>query len=250
MGTCQNGPMSTGGSLAPCGDAAEASWIAPRLMSFASGVGAWVPPVFDAYVRILHPALLADGGPVRWAEVAEWSGGTVHALAQFHQMSRPRGPDLPAPPFAAPPRSGVLEPGTLDAMCETLVRRTATPDLCYFGVWEGFGWTPTVAGSAARLELPERGYLLFRGPLSAIGDLGWSWSAGFGGASGFNRESPSIVWPSDRSWFVATEVDLDSTLVGGSVGLVDELLADERLEAWPVSATDPTDAGSDSINRE
>jgi hypothetical protein len=48
---------------------------------------------------------------------------------------------------------------------------------------------------------------------------------------------------------LATEVDLDSTFVGGSARLIDELLADERLEAWPASATDPTDAGSDRINR-
>jgi hypothetical protein len=37
--------------------------------------------------------------------------------------------------------------------------------------------------------------------------------------------------------------------VGGSTGLIGELLADERLEAWPVSASDPIDAGSDLINR-
>ena len=91
-----NGPLSVGGRLTPCSDAAEAAWIGPRLMSFASGVGALVPPVFEAHARIFHAAGRGYGGLVRWAEVAAWSGGTVHALAQFHDMARPRGPDLPA----------------------------------------------------------------------------------------------------------------------------------------------------------
>ena len=279
-----NRPMSIGGSLMQCRDAVEASWIGPRLMSFASGVGAWVPPVFEAYARILHPAGRGSGGLVRWAEVAMWSGGTVHALAQFHEMARPRGSlgrdsELPARPFDTPPRNGVLEPATLAALCETLGRHTTVPESCYFGVWEGFGWASMVDGPAApaatvhpaapvlpaarlelpaarlelpaaRLELPERTYLLFRGPLSAVGEVGWAWTNGFDGTAGFSQESPSLMWPSDRSWFVATEVDLDSTFVGGSARLIDELLADERLEAWPVSATDPTDAGSDRINRD
>jgi hypothetical protein len=79
--------------------------------------------------------------------------------------------------------------------------------------------------------------------------VGWAWTNGFDGTTGFSQESPSIMWPSDRSWFVATEVDLDSTFVGGSAALIDGLLADERLEAWRVLATDPVDGGSDRINR-
>ena len=224
-------------------------------MSFASGVGAWVPPVFDAYLRILHPARRPDGRPVRWLEVAEWSGGTIHALAQFHQMARPRGLGLHSPPFAAPPRSGVLDSATLEALCETLVRHTATPELCCFGVWDGFGWIPPDMTLAARLKLSERTYLTFRGPLNAVREIGWRpgeglHGHGFPAGFGFQQESPSIMWPSDRRWFVATEVDLDSTFVGGTAALVQDLLADERLEAWRVSATDPTDAGSDPINLE
>lgn len=49
---------------------------------------------------------------------------------------------------------------------------------------------------------------------------------------------------------MAGDTDLDSTYLGGSTELIRELLADERLEAWPVSASDPIDAGSDSVNRQ
>jgi hypothetical protein len=47
-----------------CSDNAAASWIRPRLMSFGSGVGAIVPPVFETYARLLHPARAEDGSPV------------------------------------------------------------------------------------------------------------------------------------------------------------------------------------------
>ncbi len=43
--------------------------------------------------------------------------------------------------------------------------------------------------------------------------------------------SPQLWWPDDRSWLVATEIDLVSTYIGGSDRLADELLADDQLEA-------------------
>jgi hypothetical protein len=43
---------------------------------------------------------------------------------------------------------------------------------------------------------------------------------------------PNLIWPADHAWFVQSEVDLDSTLVGGSRSLVDALLAAPCLETW------------------
>jgi len=48
---------------------------------------------------------------------------------------------------------------------------------------------------------------------------------------------------------VASEIDLDSTFIGGSTELINELLADSRLEAWPASPADPVTADSDVLNR-
>lgn len=235
--------MSTGDGIRPCVDTAEMSWIAPALRPFAKGVGSFVPPVFEGYARVLHPAAGPHGHPIRWAEVAAWSGGTVHALVQWVPMARPRQPASSAPPFLAAPADGRLLPATLAALCEVLANHTTTPDECYFGIWEGWGWIPDEAKSAARLELPERTHLMFRGALSDVQLIG----SRVGGC--FRQESPSVMFPADRSWFVATEVDFDSTYLGGSRELVEAVVADQRLEAWPVSATDPTDAGSDPINR-
>jgi hypothetical protein len=226
-----------------CEDNRAAAWIAPRLMSFGSAVGALVPPVFEAYARLLHPARAEDGSPVRWADVAAWSGGTVHALAQWVPMAHGRGAPVSSPPFAAPPPDGDFPPATLAALCDVLGRHTKTPDSCNFGVWEGYGWIPRDGSPVAKLEVPNRAYLLFRGPLSGVGQIG-CWHGNY-----FQQQAPDLLWPSDRSWFVAGDTDLDSTYLGGSAELIRELLADERLEAWPVAETDPIDAGSDLINR-
>lgn len=61
-------------------------------------------------------------------------------------------------------------------------------------------------------------------------------------------QSPSEWWPADRAWATSNDTDLDSTLVGGSRALVDDLLADERLEAlpWPVDGSLWSDA--DTVN--
>lgn len=285
----QNAEMRTDGMLRPANDDSAASWIEETIGPFGSGVRALVPPVFEAYARILHPAWAADGAPVRWATVAAWSGGSAHAMAEFEPMARERGrPSVPRP-FTAPPHDGALPPATLEALSDVLARHTTMPDRCHFGLWEGYGWIDWMAVEmrlAAKLGLPNRTYLLFEGPLVAISDLGWredlsdgslrmkaldSRSIGFRerarafvwpnktekvshrppapAAATLHRESPNLIWPADRSWFVASEIDLDSTFVGGSTELINDLLADSRLEAWPASPADPVTADKDVLNR-
>jgi hypothetical protein len=94
------------------------------------------------------------------------------------------------------------------------------------------------------VSLPKRQYFLFQGPLDAAIELGWMLDDGF-----FVPQSPNLFWPDDHSWCVATEVDLDSTYLGGSEALVQRLLADRSLEVLSVTPSDPIDAGSDEINR-
>jgi hypothetical protein len=74
------------------------------------------------------------------------------------------------------------------------------------------------------------------GPLDAVGEIGASthWQ----GKSWFEPESPNLWWPDDRAWCVATEIDLDSTYVGGSATMIRELLSDSRFEALEVRAAD------------
>jgi hypothetical protein len=114
----------------PCADITAADWLGPRLRRFGSAVAAVVPGGFPAYVRILHSALRPDGQPVRWAEVAAWSGRGMHRLAQFHAISRPAPAPRtgPAPWDGEDPPDGNRPAELLRILCATLAQHTSTPD--------------------------------------------------------------------------------------------------------------------------
>ncbi|MCW2916674.1 MAG: hypothetical protein JWN52_4742 [Actinomycetia bacterium] len=181
-------------------------------------------------------------------------------------------------PWDEEPRAGELPSATLAALCEVLARHTSTPQRCWFCLWDGHGWIngstamavltastntdtdtgegPT-SGSGApvppafppevldgpRVHLPGRDYFLLEGPLDAALELGHLIGEDF-----FDPQTPNLFWPDDHAWCVATEIDLDSTYVGGPAALVADLLADPRLEAWQVDLADPVWADSDDIN--
>ena len=169
------------------------------------------------------------------------------------------------------PDIGNLHPEPLTALCEILARHTATPEACWFGVWDGHHWLPPSgelavstrlsaepdeagrgAGPATEpaawsftltwpdpspplplVELPAWEYRLLSGPLDAALEVGRLFSGVF------EAHSPNLIWPDDHAWCVASEIDLASTYIGGPPTLADDLLADPRLEAWAVRADDP-----------
>ena len=61
----------------------------------------------------------------------------------------------------------------------------------------------------------------------------------------FIPQSPSIWWPDDHAWCVATEIDLMTTYVGCSGGCRNDLLAHEGFEAFEV---DPIRDWGDRLN--
>jgi hypothetical protein len=205
-------------ALQPSADVAAADWLEPRLRRFGSAVAAVVPDGFPAYVRILHPARGPGGRPVRWAEVAAWSGRTMHRLAQFHAISRPRAAAVaagPAPWDGEDPPDGNLPAEQLQVLCATLARHTGTPASCWLCLWDGYGWLygspsvgifgrhgpvhvppafPAEVLDGPRVRLPARTYLLFAGPLAAAPRLGWTNPYG-----AFLPQSPNLWWPQDHS---------------------------------------------------
>jgi hypothetical protein len=250
-----------GSHLSPAADPTPADWVVAGVGPFGAGVGALVPRGFEAYARVLHPAESASGEPVRWSTVAEWSGRTIHPRVQFTAIARGgRG----AAPWTEPPQAGCLPLVLLRDLCELLGRHTSVPQRCWFCLWTGYGLfdephsaavfiapPKSAEHSAARLHrplpkphglpvlLPEREYHLFQGPLTAATEMG----------DRFGPQSPNLFWPDDRAWLVASEIDLDSTFVGGSASLIGELLGDPRFEALPADLADPVWITSDDINR-
>ena len=92
--------------------------------------------------------------------------------------------------------------------------------------------------AAPRFEHPNRSYLLARAPVSAAAEL----------ATFPLNISPSLAWPDDRAWCVATEIDFDSTLVAASEECAAALLADDRLEVVQVQPDDYLNIGGDRLN--
>jgi hypothetical protein len=111
-------------------------------------------------------------------------------------------------------------------------------------VWEGYGWLPLSDHAAAReLRLDQRTFLVIEGSIAgatAVGSRYWN--------GPFQPEPPTLIWPADRAWFVASDPDLDSTYVGGSTAMIEALLATPGLEAWPIGSTDRVTLDSDTIN--
>ncbi|SDS01867.1 hypothetical protein [Agrococcus carbonis] len=94
-------------------------------------------------------------------------------------------------------------------------------------------------------EQQGRGHVLLRGRLSTFADERWVEAAGLGWRSDrWDRgRTPNALWPVEPAgapaWFVATELDLDFTLVGGSGHLIGRVLGHPALEAERIRPTDP-----------
>ena len=104
-----------------------AGWIAAALAPFEEGlVASVIPRGFAAYARLLNPVRASLGRgtrPVRWNEIAGWSGVPLRPDSQFHSIALP-----PRPPAGPPPWNGQgPERGSLDlADAETLIKNADT----------------------------------------------------------------------------------------------------------------------------
>jgi hypothetical protein len=200
---------------------------------------------FPAYARVLHPVSAGKGKYITWATVAQQCGGIMHRLVQFHALSARSQVAVESP------YPGNLPPHLLRALGAALAKHTGTPEDCYFCVWHGYGWEPeslspvlrAALQSESRVKLPYRDYALLEGPLEAAAEVGW-----FLTPEHFVPQSPNLFWPRDHAWCVASEIDLFCTLVAGCNQLIEDLVADTRLETWLVFADDPTTADSDRKN--
>ena len=208
----------------------EAVWIGDRLSPFDSGVvTSVVPSGFEAYTRLLHALDPPERGqqPIRWADVAAWSGVEMVPGIDFPDIALPEHEPSGVEPWPGHvPQVGTLHPADADALAAVLARHTSTPDRCWFCTWEG--WGSVFFGDGPRVELPGRNYVLFVGPLAALPSL----------MDAQDGHSPNLWWPADRAWCVATEIDLAWTYVGGPAALISDLLANPGLETQPAAPDD------------
>jgi hypothetical protein len=248
-------------------DTAPADWIADRMLSWGRDVGtrvcAIVPTGYDAYVRVFHHAEERPGSESirrRWDELAQRSGRQMHPAVQFDRFGWP-----------TPPQEGSLDRDEATALVSMLRAHTTTPNICWLAVWNGFGhlaglvsvrvarerglraWLqrrravrgdmfqpPSDLADAPTVSLPAREYFLYRGPIDVV--------PRFEHMPG-HLQTPNMWWPEDRAWFVATEIDFNSTLVACTRACAETLLLPANgLEVMEVSAETRLDVDGDTVN--
>ncbi len=201
-----------------------ANWLCTSVTTFWENVASFLPGHFEAYARIYHP--FGYGNPT-----------AVH-VPSWRELSASAGVDLSDPTAAmefaycgwegGQARTGSIPEAMIGPMVEHLGRATTTPERCFFALWEGHGDSPVPLDLEPTLELPDRRYHIFAGPIEGV-------QTNFA-ASLIGHQSPNLWWPEDQAWCVATEIDFAWTYVGGTRSCIDALLADPRLEAVETTA--------------
>ncbi|WP_205649360.1 hypothetical protein [Agromyces sp. LHK192] len=220
-----------------------------------------------------------------WAEAAEHVGVTWHPLVQWNRIAAtdPANGSWNGIPGRdgwrfAPPSMGDLDAETFAIIARALARHTSTPGAGCAAVWEGHGGMLSDAGFAVltfsalgetdasatdasgirpplgpevdagpRFSLPDREHVLFEAGIAEFEASDWPARAPWA-RTVWNAPSPNLVWPEDRAWVLATEIDFDSTVVGGSSALVEELVGTAGLEAVRIPADADLTWDGDLIN--
>lgn len=254
------------------------AWIKPRLGGEFGAVTLQVPQGFQAYARVFHPASDPAGSPVRWADVAKMCRTIPHQEMQWHAILGLNNADELRGSYSpndgsgvkwvgSDPPIGAMDIETLDAVCEILAEHTTDARHCLFGLCTIQSWLDSFSADKLPplLELPyDRNHIVLAGPLSAVGQIMYNWGGSLQMTLVANqgkepppkqepskflqREAPNLIWPTDNSWFVASEPDFDSTLVGGTATLIDAIVKSPKLEAWQVMPTDSLADDADRIN--
>jgi hypothetical protein len=178
----------------------------------------------------------------------------MHPAVQFRRFDWPE-----------PPQRGSLDRQEATALVSMLRPHTTTPNNCWLAIWDGFSQLTGSASVRVKAEhglrawlrrrrtmrreisglvdaptvsLPAREYVLYRGAIDVV--------PRFEHIPG-HLQTPNMWWPEDRAWFVATEIDFDSTLVACTRACATALLAGE-LEVMEVFAETRLDIDGDIVN--
>jgi hypothetical protein len=201
-----------------------------------------VPPLFEAYARIMHrPRRPTDGrAPTgSWVERAAELGRELGPKTSWDELKGPKS-DEGREDDRMPDEGSLIEQET-ETLASLLAGHTSTPSDCWFAMWSGWGdlsggssalyrlgggpiaelkfrWrnrfeTWQARREAARLKTfpllgqSGRSYLLFNGPVNDAARF----------HLGHRFQSPALWWPEDRAWFVHTEMTAPARTSVGAV---------------------------------
>jgi hypothetical protein len=244
-------------------DTTPAYWIADRLLPWDADVGmrvcAVVPTGYEVYLRVFHQVEERTESELiyrQWSEIAQRTGRQMHPAVQFNRFAWPY-----------PAEEGTLNRQEATALVSLLRAHTTTPNNCWLAIWHGFSqlsgsskvvvvgrrglraWRerrrlthqmspPRELATAPTVSLPNREYFLYRGPIDVV--------PRFEHLPG-RLQTPNMWWPTDRAWFVGTEIDFDSTLVACTQACARALLR-SGLEVLEVASGTRLDIDGDTVN--
>lgn len=209
-------------ALTPCSDLSPADWIVSSELEWQQLVG-FGPAGFPAYARL------------RFLRDPDFPGQSLNE-ADSDRSDREQ----------------------LRTLLEVLATHTRTPQDCYFCLWEGHGdihggsavsvftgsddgdpdavpavepaFPPEVL-DGPKVVVPARAYFLFQGQLHEADD--WGAAPMWSGQPRLHMPEPAFVWPADHAWCVANDVDPHWAGIGADARVIDQLIADPRLDVVP-----------------
>lgn len=270
------------GGLRIAGNVDAGEWILAGTDGWGV-VASLVPEAFEAYARVFHPAYRLVENPkdaqprvptsgrliagttravivyhqeVRWAEVAKANGRVAHPAMEWASITGDHsfrwGGEQPGL-WDYAPAMGTLPLRHVERLCELLAGYTRTPERCWFAVWHGYGDLPGLRDlDVPRLRMKHRDMVVLTGPVAALPSTSFQdlwYQLGSDNPANWYR-SPSLWWPEDRAWCVASDVDLQSTYLGASDMCIQSLIDDAQLEILPVDRYQSVARDADTINPE
>jgi hypothetical protein len=253
--------------LEPIEDLSPSLWVQEALKDWPSDqfrVRDLVPPVFEAYARILHRPGRPTNGRIptgSWSERAADVGRELGPKTDWIELKGPNSDEGQGDDRR--PDEGSLIVQEAETLASLLSGHTSTPSACWFAMWSGWGEVSggfsvlyrTRGGPISELRIRSRSWLeswrarreaarLKTFPL--LGQSGRSYLLFHGAVDDAARfdlgrrfQSPALWWSQDRAWFVHTEIDGTSTYVGGSGSMIGRLVGEQILESFEVAAEDP-----------
>lgn len=195
----------------------------------------WVEPNYEGAVAYEwnnhepnHNAI-----PVKWSEIAAANNKSMDRKSRWNEICGPhtdRGQQAlsPSQNWTWAPREQHIEQSTVVLLEELLSHWTSPDDRCLSGKWEGGSdWESKVT-----LTFPHWTYYIWSCRFDDL--ITWLKQPN---SSERSSDMPHVIWPEDRSWFLAILYSGYSSYVAGPRRLIDAILESD-VEAYEVEPSD------------
>lgn len=180
----------------------------------------------------LSPAAWITSSDVPWHQLVTFGPQVFRSYARLRFLPDPTGPRHGEPTELIEPDA----PHEFDLVGLALLalgEHTQTGDHLYGCVWDGWG-TPPALVDLPKVVVPNRSYFLFSGTLRDFAD--WGADRPDDAMAG-ELPLPAFIWPEDRAWCIARDVDPHYAGIGAAPEAIDQLVAHPGLD---VVVADPT----------